>query len=108
MVDGEGVRTPVDHQPSTSDHQPAMRIAVLGAGGMLGRDLCAVLSEEHEVVPLSRDEADVTDLPALRARLAQSGPDLVINCAAATDVDRCEREPDWAYRANAWGAWSAA
>jgi dTDP-4-dehydrorhamnose reductase len=85
-----------------------MKIALLGAGGMLGCDLVALLSESHEVQALARGDADVTDLPALRACLAAARPDLVINCAAATDVDRCEREPDWAYRVNAWGAWAAA
>lgn len=85
-----------------------MRIVVLGAGGMLGQDLCPTLGARHEVVPLTRADADVTDAPALLESLTGIKPDLVINCAAATHVDRCETEPDWAYRHNAWGAWSAA
>ncbi|MFN3652648.1 MAG: dTDP-4-dehydrorhamnose reductase [Armatimonadota bacterium] len=85
-----------------------MKIAVLGASGMLGRDLCQVLAERHYVVPLSRAEADVTDLRHLVGVLEPRRPELIINCAAATHVDRCESEPDWAYRINAWGAWSAA
>lgn len=86
-----------------------MRVAVLGSGGMLGQDLCPTLeAERHEVIPVPREVADVTDLPALTRYLERERPDVVINCAAATDVDRCEQEPDWAYRVNAWGAWSAA
>jgi dTDP-4-dehydrorhamnose reductase len=85
-----------------------MRVAVLGAGGMLGTDLCRILAPVHCVQPLTRAEADVTDFPALRARLISLQPDVVVNCAAATHVDRCEQERDWAYRVNAWGAWSAA
>jgi dTDP-4-dehydrorhamnose reductase len=85
-----------------------LKVAVLGAGGMLGRDLCPILQERHAVAALTRAGGDVTDFPALELALAEAEPDVVINCAAATDVDRCETEPDWAYRANAWGAWSAA
>jgi dTDP-4-dehydrorhamnose reductase len=75
---------------------------------MLGRDLCAVLQGTHETCAWSRADADVTDAPALRSRILELRPDVVVNCAAATHVDRCETEPDWAYRGNAWGAWSAA
>lgn len=85
-----------------------VRIAVLGAGGMLGQDLCPLLARKHEVTALTRAQADVTDLPALAQVLGDARPDVVINCAAATNVDRCESEADWAYRLNAWGAWAAA
>jgi dTDP-4-dehydrorhamnose reductase len=85
-----------------------VRIVVLGAGGMLGRDLCPLLAERHETVALARADADVTDAPGLEAHLRELEPEVVINLAAATHVDRCEQEPDWAYRLNAWGAWSAA
>lgn len=75
---------------------------------MLGRDLCPILEEGHDVVALGSAEADVTDGAGLRRRLEEIRPEVVINCAAATHVDRCESEPDWAYRVNAWGAWAAA
>lgn len=85
-----------------------MRIVVLGAGGMLGREIAGIAAPPFEVLSLARAEGDVTDLPALVERLRALAPDVVINCAAATNVDRCETEPDWAYRINAWGAWAAA
>ena len=85
-----------------------MKIVVLGAEGMLGRDLVPVLRKRHEVRALSHQEAEITDFAALRQQLAEIRPEAVINCAAATNVDRCEQDPDWAYRVNAWGAWSAA
>ena len=85
-----------------------MRIIVLGAGGMLGRDLVLELASDYEVLAWSRAEADVTDALALSRRIQEARPDLLINCAAATDVDRCEREPEWAYRINAEGARNAA
>ncbi|MGV3722377.1 MAG: dTDP-4-dehydrorhamnose reductase [Actinomycetota bacterium] len=91
-----------------SAKEDSVRIVVLGASGMLGTDLCALLAEQFETIPLSRDEADVTDAPGLQARLGALAPQVVINCAAATNVDRCETEPNWAYRLNGWGAWCAA
>ncbi|MBM3947492.1 MAG: sugar nucleotide-binding protein, partial [SAR202 cluster bacterium] len=68
-----------------------MRVLVLGAGGMLGRDLCARLGSQHEVYGLPRAQADVTDAEAIHALAARLRPEAVVNCAAATDVDRCER-----------------
>lgn len=79
-------------------------VAILGAGGMLARDLVTVLSLTCQVVALDRERCDITSLEQARAALAETKADTVINCAAATDVDRCEREPEWAYRVNAWGA----
>lgn len=85
-----------------------MRVVMLGAGGMLGRDLRALLSTHHETLAWTRAEVDVTDAATLRTRVLDVRPDVIVNCAAATHVDRCEAEPDWAYRQNGWGAWSAA
>lgn len=74
----------------------------------MGQDLRAALAGSHETIAWTRAEADVTDASSLRARILEAQPDVVVNCAAATNVDRCETEPDWAYRQNGWGAWSAA
>jgi dTDP-4-dehydrorhamnose reductase len=67
-----------------------MRWLVTGAGGMLGRDLCAVLAEEGEtdVVAATRADLDVTDPAAVRD--AATGADIVVNAAAWTDVDGAE------------------
>ena len=46
---------------------------------------------------------DVRDPAAVSAAIGDAGPDAVLHLAAATDVDRCEQEPDWAYDANAIG-----
>src|SRR5687768_13415220 len=75
---------------------------------MLGQDLCSLLLPVHETLAWTRVDIDVTDAPALRDKVLSARPDVVINCAAATNVDRCETEPDWAYGHNGWGAWSAA
>jgi dTDP-4-dehydrorhamnose reductase len=67
-----------------------MRWLVTGAGGMLGRDLRAVLAEagETDVVAATRADLDVTDPAAVRE--AVTGADVVLNAAAWTDVDGAE------------------
>lgn len=78
---------------------------VSGAGGLLGRAMTAQLSRSGwQVVALSRQQLDISDEQAVRHCLEEARPDVVINCAATTDVDRCEREIEWAYRVNEGGA----
>lgn len=78
-----------------------MHIAVLGAGGQLGREICSRLS--GEVAALTRQQADLTSADGMRAALTALRPELVINCAAYNFVDRAESEPDAACAVNAWG-----
>jgi dTDP-4-dehydrorhamnose reductase len=79
-----------------------MRYFVLGAGGQLGRDLCARLGSA--AVPLTRAQADLTQPATVQAALADAGPqDVAINCAAHNLVDRAESEPAAAFAVNAWG-----
>jgi dTDP-4-dehydrorhamnose reductase len=73
----------------------------LGAGGQLGRDLCPRLA--GEVIPLTRDRADLTRRETLRAVLGELRPQIVINCAAYNFVDKAEQEADAAFAVNAWG-----
>ncbi len=81
-----------------------MKVLVTGAGGQLGLELAELLSGRgHEVVALTRNELDVADFGAVRGVLEAHAPDLVINAAAYTNVDRCETETDLAYRVNALG-----
>lgn len=75
---------------------------ITGAGGQVGR-LLAVEAPRHgyEVRALTRRNFDITDPQAARG-LVQAG-DLVVNCAAFTNVDAAEAEPDTAYAVNAVG-----
>ena len=66
---------------------------------MLGQDI--VRAAGNDAVALTRAELDVTDANAVRERLAGS---TVINCAAYTDVDGAEADPDLAHAVNAEGA----
>lgn len=78
------------------------RVTITGATGQLGRALLAGHPHDWEIDALT-SETDVCDWRAIRDRVARFQPDLVIHGAAATDVDRCEREPDWAFAVNALG-----
>jgi dTDP-4-dehydrorhamnose reductase len=78
-----------------------VKYAVLGSAGQLGRDLCPRLP--GEVIPLTRDRADLTRPETLRAALAELRPQVVINCAAYNFVDKAEQEPQAAAAVNAWG-----
>jgi dTDP-4-dehydrorhamnose reductase len=82
-----------------------MRLLVTGAAGMLGHDVIAAAERAgHDVIPLSRAQLDVRDRAAVRAAVASARPDVVVNCAAWTDVDGAEAEEEAATAINGAGA----
>lgn len=82
-----------------------MRLMVFGAAGMLGRDvLRSAEAAGHELIPVTRQDADVTDAAAVREIVGQATPAAVLNCAAWTDVDGAEAEEGEALRVNRDGA----
>lgn len=87
------------------------RLFVTGAGGMVGSYVLDVFGADGvaltDIVPGSQ-EVDVTDPKAVRAAIEKAQPEVVLHLAAATDVDRCEQEPDWAYRVNSIGTQNVA
>jgi dTDP-4-dehydrorhamnose reductase len=76
------------------------RIVVLGAGGRLGAALAREYAADHEVLAFGRTHADLAHPHAAAAIVAASAPDIVINCAAMTNVDACETERDLALTVN--------
>jgi dTDP-4-dehydrorhamnose reductase len=80
-----------------------MRILITGAAGMLGHDVVEAAAA-HDAVALSRAELDITDERAVHAAVARVRPDVVVNCAAWTDVDGAERAFDEALAVNGVGA----
>jgi dTDP-4-dehydrorhamnose reductase len=81
-----------------------MKIAVIGAKGMLGSELCRVLGRQHEILAWDLAEIDITDRAGALDRLSAARPDLIVNSAALVNVETCEAEPDRAWRINAVGA----
>jgi dTDP-4-dehydrorhamnose reductase len=77
-----------------------MSMLVTGAGGMLGRDLCAVLAGRPHTA-LTRQQLDITDPDAVRA--AVGGHDVVLNAAGWTDVDGAETAEEAATAVNGTG-----
>ena len=86
-----------------------MRILVAGAGGLVGRALTEhCLAQSDEVTALDHRSLDISDAQSVHRVIGDTRPDVVINCAAWTDVDACESDPDRAERANAHGPESLA
>ncbi|MBN7799036.1 dTDP-4-dehydrorhamnose reductase [Parahaliea mediterranea] len=79
------------------------KVLVTGANGQLGREL-AEHAPEVELLALGRDALDIADPNATLERIAALAPDVVINAAAYTAVDRAESEPERARQVNAAGA----
>ncbi|RMF73783.1 MAG: NAD(P)-dependent oxidoreductase [Acidobacteria bacterium] len=87
-----------------SSHALAVRPLLVGAGGLIGRHLAGWLEERYpHTVAATRTELDITDRWRLEAEIERLEPTVVINAAALADVDRCEREPELAWRVNAEG-----
>ncbi len=80
-----------------------MRAIVTGAGGQLGRELVRSAPPEVELHALSRRELDLADPRGVERTIAELAPDLVVNAAAYTAVDRAEAEPERAFEVNADG-----
>ncbi len=85
-----------------------MRVLVTGANGMLGRDLCShPMAAGVEVIrtDIAGDaiRMDITDLDNVRAVMRETEPEVVIHCAAYTQVDQAETDRDTAFRINALG-----
>ena len=83
-----------------------MRLLITGAAGMLGRDVCA--RTPHELIALARADLDITDAGAVDAAVSRARPDVVINCAAWTNVDLAEGAEPEACEVNGRGAGNVA
>ncbi|HET9112617.1 MAG TPA: dTDP-4-dehydrorhamnose reductase [Burkholderiales bacterium] len=78
-----------------------MKIFLTGARGQVGWELQRTLATLGTVTAPTRQQLDLTDAAALRRYLKQLQPDLIVNPAAYTAVDKAETEPALAHAANA-------
>src|SRR5436190_15004305 len=82
-----------------------MKLLVLGAGGQVGHELTRLAwPADYRVAAFDRAEIDITRQESVSAAVDRERPDIVINAAAYTAVDRAESEPEAAWAANSAGA----
>lgn len=81
-----------------------MKILVTGAEGMLGQDLCPIFEDEdYEVVETNKNTLDVTNEIQVNNIIKKENPDILIHCAAYTNVDEAEKNSDTAALINVKG-----
>ena len=81
-----------------------MKILVLGAGGMLGKELVPILSAKGQVCAKDIADFDITDRKGVQREVEALQPQVLVNAAAYTDVDGCESKKETAFAVNAEGA----
>jgi len=80
------------------------KVLITGANGMLGQDLCPILKENgYDVIPTDINTLDITDEQNVKSVLSEYKPDIVIHCAAYTNVDKAEEDYNTAHKINAVG-----
>jgi dTDP-4-dehydrorhamnose reductase len=77
------------------------RILVVGSGGRLGAALVRQYRETFDVTGFNHAQLDLNNLDEIRAKLGGLDFDILINAAALTNVDLCEKEPEQAFQINA-------
>ena len=82
-----------------------MRVLVFGGDGQLGQEFRRLGGRDgHQVIALTKNQADITQPAVAAAAIRDAGADAVVNAAAFTAVDRAESEPELAYSVNRDGA----
>ena len=93
-----------------------MKILITGCHGQLGNELISILkSGKSEIGPIPEalknteicavdiNTLDISDIKAVKSFVAEESPDVIINCAAFTNVDACETDLETAFKVNAMG-----
>jgi dTDP-4-dehydrorhamnose reductase len=78
-----------------------LRILLTGRTGQVGSALERTLAPLGELSAFDRSALDLTDLSSIRTRIRSEKPDIIVNAAAYTAVDRAEKEEDIAFEVNA-------
>jgi len=80
-----------------------MRVLLTGGTGMLGQAVREIWGARHEVIAPPRAELDLAHPPAIFEAVRRIRPEVILHAAAVADVDRCESDPDLAFRVNTVG-----
>jgi dTDP-4-dehydrorhamnose reductase len=81
-----------------------LKIAVIGANGQLGSELCEQFEDNHQVVGLTHVDIEITNINSVKKVLTEIRPDVIINTAAYHNLPDCEKNPDISFQVNAIGA----
>jgi dTDP-4-dehydrorhamnose reductase len=82
-----------------------MKVAVIGANGQLGTDVChAFRVKGDQVIALNHADIDISNIDSVAKTLREAAPQLIVNTAAMHHVDRCEEHPDAAFAVNGIGS----
>lgn len=87
------------------------KILITGVSGLLGSNLAYCWRNRYDILGIYHQhpwafagirtkQADLADSQAVKALLKDFEPDVIIHAAASVDVDRCEEDPQWAWRGN--------
>ncbi len=82
-----------------------MKIAVIGANGQLGKDICEkIVIANNELIELNHDRIEISNIECVSYVLKEVKPDVVINTAAMHNVEKCENDPERSFKVNGIGA----
>ena len=80
------------------------KVLVTGANGMLGQDLCPILEDnDYDVIETDIHNLDITNAKMVEEFFLSKQPEIVIHCAAYTNVDKAEEDLETARLINAKG-----
>lgn len=79
------------------------KMLVTGASGFLGSRIAQYYRDKYEVLTPSHGEMDIADACSVKKYFDEHRPEIVIHCAAISDVGRCEREPEHSWQMNVIG-----
>lgn len=80
-----------------------MKIVIVGVNGQLGTDCVKIFSNNHEIIGCDIPQIDIGSQESVEQFILPLKPDVIINCAAYTNVDGCETEQELASKINADG-----
>ena len=80
------------------------KILITGASGFLGSRIANFYSEKYDIIAPTHGEMDITNEKSVMSAFETWKPDIVIHCAAISDVGLCEREPERSWKINVDGS----
>ena len=83
--------------------EKSMKIMVTGAGGFVGSRLTAYYGEKYDVWGVTHKDLDLTDEAAVFKTVENYRPDVLLHCAAVSDVAECSKKPELSHAVNVLG-----